>query len=972
MGEVVIIRPAQQTDGESMNGISGLMTGTLIGLVLALPVLVRPAVAQDAHFSVGARVTNADLPAFTTTVAVLGNGADLVGGGGGFEPSVFRNMLTASEDAPDTIFADPKLISNYDSWPEGLLDDAEVEVLRIVDGVMTAVRRDRVAPGGYHASGWVPVLPEGQVLPADATRWNVTWDSYNRLGVPWNYTVRAVDAAGNLSAPAAAVTLTPPGKPGRIEGGPQPQKMTLSGRESGSLAIPGNLSARLTVAQIGLLSWDPVPGAAGYVLYRSDLPPERQRGYSIQLAGEGAPIRKGDMILLRKKFFAPPREEVATNRVWQTYPVGRIFGVPLLRALPGDPDLPPVRLVAHEAGTPVQDPGETYLQADLGGNRMLDLGNNTIAGPAQGYYTTPQTDRTYRFEIWARARGQVTGQFSIQGLYRSVPGMPVSFQVGPEWRRYVIDFRFPPLAPDNKSIGRMSLRLSGEGQVDVDNFRIYEADTPFMDLPPEDRAALEESGMSALRMHGFIKTGTGTYDLAQLTAPAGVAPQARGQSLPHMLKITQSLGMDPWLQIEPHFSAEEWLGLVEYLAAPFDPAADDPQALPWAARRAAQGHPAPWTDDFRRIYFEIGNETWNRLFRPWVFTAMSDQGRLNWTKYSAGEVYGLYQEHVLSIMRQSPWWDRLAPKLDPVLGGWTINDYGVDALKRSPNSHILTHATYIGGWDSGEGAVRQTPGGYASVMAYTPQVMTDAARRFHVKVAEVAKGRDVILGTYEAGPGYEVNGLNGARLTPERAQEQELVMKSAAAGAATLDGFLTRAEQGDRIQNYFLFQRGAKFASHAVQAAGGQAYPSWDWLALFNRLAAGADMLEVGTLAVPGQDLPAEARRKAMKQAPMAAAYALRRGDRLVVVVVSREVPGVPAGSDGKMSVRIDLPVRAAKEVTRYRESGDYRAENSTSQQTRILPEAMPVPADSGRLDIPDLAPASAEIYVFEGVDFAG
>ncbi|RWR08137.1 hypothetical protein [Paenirhodobacter populi] len=952
-----------------MNGRFGLVTGVFIAL--ALPQDVS---AQDAHFSVQTRVENAKLPAFTATVAGLGNGIRPTGGGGGFEPSVFRNMLIATADAPNTVFADPRQISNYDSWPEGAFDGAEIEVLRIVDGVMQTVRRDRVRPDGFHASGWVSVLPEGQAVPADTTRWNLSWDSYNRLGVPWYYTVRAVDAAGNLSLPAVAVTLTPPEKPGRVSGGPKPQKLKLSGKDSGTLPMPQNLSARVTVSQSGLLSWDPVPGAAGYVIYRSDLPPERQRGYSIELEGDGPPIRAGDMIMLRKKFLAPPRAEVSTNRVWGTNAVDRNFAVPLLQAMPGDPGLPPFRLVAHGADSPVQDPGETYLQADLDGDTPLTLGNFAFSGPAQGYYMTPDPDRPYRFEVWLRARGTVSARVSIEGLYRSaVPGMPVEFQVGPEWRRYVVDFRFPPLEPDNKRVGRLALRLSGTGQVDVDNYRLYEADTPFMNLPPEDRQALESSGMSALRMHGFIKTGTGTYDLAQLTAPAGVSPQTRGQSLPHMLKITQSLGMDPWLQIEPHFSPEEWLGLVEYLAAPFDPATDDPQALPWAARRAAQGHPAPWTDDFNRIYFEVGNETWNRLFRPWVFYPMPDQGRFNWTKYSAGEVYGLYQEHVLSILRQSPWWDRLAPKLDPVLGGWTINDYGVDALKRSPNSHILTHATYIGGWDSGEGAVRQTPEGYASVMAYAPQVMTDAARRFHQKLAEVAKGREVTLGTYEAGPGYEVNGLNGARITPEQVREQDLVMKSAAAGAATLDSFLTRAVEGDRIQNYFLFQRGGRFASHAVTELGGAAYPSWDWLALFNHLAGGADLLGVETVATPLRDLPAQGRRKEMKDAPMAAAYALRDGDRLVVVVVSREVPGVgTSGADGTMSVQVDLPISGAKSLTRYRESGDYRAENFTGPQTRILSETLPVPAEPGRLEIPDLAPASARIYVFEGADFAG
>ncbi len=946
--------------------------GVLGGLVAVA--LAGQATAQDARFSVRTQVVNPDLSAFTTTVGGLGNGAELMRGGGGFEPQVFRNRITAVQDAPDTIFASQVDLTNWDSWPEGMLNGADVEVLRIVDGEMKTVRRDQVAPDGFHASGWLPILPQGQVLPPEVTRWNLSWDYYNRTGVPWYYTVRAIDAAGNMSLPTVAVAITPPDKPGKVNETQPLQKMKLSGKQVDTMPGPSNLSARLTVSRTAMLSWDPVPGAAGYMIFRSDLPPERQRGYSISLAGKGESIRKGDMVLLRKKFYAPTRAEVATNRVWNSSAPGAGFGVPFLQGgFPGDPGMPPVRLVAHEPDTPVQDPGETYLQADVSDGRPLMLGKYNFSGPAETYYPTLDPDKTYRFEIWLRARGAVSARFNLGGVYKTVSGLPAEFQVGPEWRRYVVDFRVPPVAPDNKGVGTMAIRLSGAGQVSVDNLRIYQLGTDFMGLRSEDRDVLAQSGMSALRMHMFIKTGSSSYDLAQLLEPAGVPPQAGGHSLPQMLEITKSVGMEPWIQVEPHFSAEEWLGLVEYLAAPFDPAKDDPKALPWAARRVAQGHPAPWTDDFQKIWFEIGNETWNGLFKPWVFPGMADQGRFNWTKYSAGDVYGLYQEHVLSIMKQSPWWSRLAPELEPVIGGWSINDYGLDALSRSPSTRVLTNAAYIGGWDSGETAVRQTPDSYASIMAFAPQMMDGVARRFQTGAKKIARGRDLILGTYESGPGYELNGLNGAKVSPDRALEQELVMKSAAVGAATLDSFLTRAVAGDRTQNFFTFGRGNLWRSHARLEDGGLAYPSWDWLALFNRLAAGGDLLTVDTLAAPTRDVPEMGRRKAMQDVPMAAAYAVRKEDSLVVVVVSRNVPGVPdkqGTMDGRMSVQFELPIRGAARLTRYRESGDYRAQNYTRPETRITPEEIAVPADPARLEIADLAPASAEIYVFEGAEF--
>lgn len=91
------------------------------------------------------------------------------------------------------------------------------------------------------------------------------------------------------------------------------------------------------------------------------------------------------------------------------------------------------------------------------------------------------------------------------------------------------------------------------------------------------------------------------------------------------------------------------------------------------------------------------------------------------------------------------------------------------------------------------------------------------------------------MGTYEAGPGYSLNGLNGALVTHEQSQTQEQVMKSLAAGTATLDAFLARAYRGFATQNYFTMGEGTLWTSHAKWYRGGQAYPAWELISLFNR-----------------------------------------------------------------------------------------------------------------------------------------
>lgn len=75
-------------------------------------------------------------------------------------------------------------------------------------------------------------------------------------------------------------------------------------------------------------------------------------------------------------------------------------------------------------------------------------------------------------------------------------------------------------------------------------------------------------------------------------------------------------------------------------------------------------------------------------------------------------------------------------------------------------------------------------------------------------------GVDVFHDFYEAGPGYQLNGLNGASLTAEETIAQECVMKSRAAATAQLDAICT-AWRREWLSNWFVLGRGNSFTSHS-------------------------------------------------------------------------------------------------------------------------------------------------------------
>jgi hypothetical protein len=109
------------------------------------------------------------------------------------------------------------------------------------------------------------------------------------------------------------------------------------------------------------------------------------------------------------------------------------------------------------------------------------------------------------------------------------------------------------------------------------------------------------------------------------------------------LELCESLGAEPYLVVPITLSDAEAGNLIEYLAGPV--------TSPYGARRAARGHPTPWTDTFTRIHLEFGNESWN----GGVF--------LGATMFPPD--YGRRGSFVFGLMRSSPYY---SSKFNLILG----------------------------------------------------------------------------------------------------------------------------------------------------------------------------------------------------------------------------------------------------------------------------------------------------------------
>ena len=914
-----------------------------------------------AEFSVFDDIQSDDIPAFTATIGGVGNHIMSAS----FEPIVYRDMFVTNQSHSNNIIASKEAISHWDTLKEGALDGADVSIYRINNGNLQIIKSGRVAEGGANASGWKPVHSSNSIVGPGSKQYDFEWGRYSKPEVKYYFSIKAIYNNGYTSNYSDYVSFIKPpviDRSGNVSNNLIKYDVNNSiSSVSDSLDKPFELRiTSLTDGNISL-AWrfdESANEVVGYQVFISEYNPDEHKGFFLELDplenSNSDKIMAGDLVIISKKFYTASRDNNHTLRVWGASSENKLFLPDSISFFTDELQNITWKLLPHIDNT-VTDGGETYLSLialETGNYRVLEDFNH--AGTSQNYYQVLDATE-YTVEAWMRLNGEGNVTFKIGGFYAQ-PSQRIdhiNFKPSSDWVHFKENFTVP-IVQDSYRPGNMVLDFEGVGSLDIDNFRVYRSDTEFLKFNEAQIQQLESSFMASLRTHALIKTGRKTYDLEQITNINGlINGTSRFNTLPQNLEVIHDAKMNPWIQIEPHFTIQEWEGLLEYLAVPYDVNVDLPDDKPWAYKRHIQGYTNPWTDYFETIDFEIGNETWNRLFNPWVFPPLIDSS--TGEQYSAGEVYGLYNEFVINIFKNSPYWEalNLSNKFNFIVGGWANQSFGKDSIEQTPSANYMTIAAYNGGWDEDEGPPSLTPPSFFNVLNQVSQVAIPVAIRHQNELDTINKNNNsnVMLGTYEAGPGYALHGLNNAQVSEQQAIEQEHVMKSVAAGVATLDSFLARASLGFQKQNYFTYSEGRSWSSHANWYNGGQAYPSWQLLSLFNQFTP-VNILASKAISVPSVNLKASGRRKEISSAPLIELYSLKSDDDMVLILISRMVSNYPnVNHDGFVDVKINIPFAHQGSATLYLSNENYYDNNIIKDFFKIHSYDMSFSSDSKVID---------------------
>jgi len=501
-----------------------------------------------------------------------------------------------------------------------------------------------------------------------------------------------------------------------------------------------------------------------------------------------------------------------------------------------------------------------------------------------------------------------------------------------EWQKFTYDFTAPAYPPNDPFHQHLALELTGPGKLWIDNFHVYQYDSTseFRPFTPHTvsfgemmRSSPPRGKKPSIR---FYPTTYGTHSPMDLLLGnyAGSSIEFIGNlrpgvniTVPHCLYYCYKSGATPLTRFVPYFTLSEeyteveWKALVEYLGVPYDPSTDSPQSKPWAYKRFKQrGTGTPWTDEFREIVIEYGNESWhNGAAFGW-----DGFGKPSWV-WGGGVEYGLFARYMFDeqVGGMPEWaaYDLRSKIKFAVNGGYMvgINEYGENTIQKTKgNVAYVTHANYVGPkWETGdqEMTVFNADGMQRTLVGAGPGFKEGYLlkhREFRDRIRAMGVNYDLLV--YEGGPsGYVIGG------TEQQATISDRYGKSVGMAVAALDAWLYSTYVGYKHQNFLGYGSGrGGWNSHSMPEAGGlRQYAGWMAMAMRNNYGVGDRMVKAAFSSLPTyQDATA-----GDGDIPLIASYAMRTDYTWSVFVLSRKLGGSHNGADfgdGYTPVTINLP----------------------------------------------------------------
>jgi hypothetical protein len=732
-------------------------------------------------------------------LAITVGGGDENGGSWGRtgQPSNRRFLATALSGSATSVGVQGTAATQFSSWSGADIVGGKVRAYRVSNGVLQLVRTADIT--GANVDYWSTIGSDNIIT---GTSIEFRLDNFNARKT-YTFGVARINAQGqigpvssvNLAVTDAGYTTLTPATP--TTGGTRP---AITGR-TGSLSAVTGLTAQIRASTTHniVLSWTGAAPNEYVVFINWDGAGDRLSSECTLQFSSGPAIQTGDLLIFEGALILALDNNWISARV-KTTGLSDSYGPDRMNFgfsgnVPGGRTW---QYVAYDVGFPKPDITYPNHYLKMNGTASLPAQAECFAfsGTDQSFYDILVPGRTYRAEFVVAADAPVNAQFSIGSGILSA--QTVSLTTAPQ--TFTFDFTVASIIKSNAAISWLFRAQTNNISLRFLSVRLWDTSVPYNRL-------LEPPPIGCdMRDHHMIKAFPAP-SLDVITSRPGY--DSGGWALVSLLFNCREYDCNPHFQIEWIYEDQFYYDLTTFLFAPA--ASGEPLAL----KREAMGY-GPVHLEFARYLYEDGNERWNPIM--WLmFGGATDS--VTGATYTNGDLCALFSARRRSIMMSNPYWPTANPPREFV-GGWLINNgFTIDSALYD-GAEYASVALYAAGTDVNSILL--------SDIAARWREMLNIAQYFHegilstVRTALEPTGRK--LAVYEAGPGYQLNNLNGATVTRLDEVVQETMCKSVGGTTAVVASVATAATNGFGPYNFFAWGQGGYWQAARRPSEGGGLY----------------------------------------------------------------------------------------------------------------------------------------------------
>lgn len=778
----------------------------------ALQVAKSRSVARtEAHVAYRGDVANSEWEGLSATVGGVKSANGLEWGNVG-SPNNFIRILKALGGNATSATINQSNITGFQVLAPATVIGGRLRVRRVTNGEIVNVRTATIT--GQQVDCLNRISPDAP-LTQNSFEWAMP-DFANRTAT-YTFGVAVIDVATGLIGPISTIALAGTGSTYTAVSAPTPtttgSARTVTGR-NGSLAAITGLTAQIRPGSTHnfQFSWNAASPATYVVFINWDGTSSRLPTETTVSFDSGPAVQAGDLLVFETGPLLTLSQSMFSRRV-ATASAGDEYGPSICFSYNRNPAGGRTwQYVPFDGALPKPDSTYPDHYLRLNGTASLPARAERFfhSGTDQSFYSVLMPGRVYRCEIIASAAAPMNATFAVGSATVASPAT-VALTTTPQ--TFTFDFSVAALIKSNAPNAWSFTGATNNVSMNILSVRLWDTSLPFM------RLMTPQTPGTDMRDHNLIKAFP-AWSFEALTSRQGCG-RGHNWNLATLLSNCAFFGCNPHFQVEWFYEDQFYYDLVTFLFAPAS------SGEPLALKREAQGA-GPVHTSFARYLYEDGNERWNTLMWLMYFDATDS---VTGTVYSQANLCAMFAKRRRAIMESNPYWPASNPPIE-FTGGWLAQPSFTVNAADFPQARYASVALYNSGWDVNRVLLADNAARWSDLLS-SAKINQQSQL---ASIVSLAAGKNLKLAVYEAGPGYQLNGLNGAAVTNADAVIQEVVSKSIGGTTATMFSVANAALYGFGPYNFFTWQPGSLWSAARPDHEGGGLYRVAGYLAEMHKL----------------------------------------------------------------------------------------------------------------------------------------